>query len=264
MPTYLGQSVELPALLTAYLTAPLWLLSDTSLAYHLVQSVGGLAFSLAAIPVYLLARRLSLSGTTALGLAAATLVLPDLALSSLLLSEPFAFVLFGFAFWAGHRALLSTHRISNQLLFLGLLVALCFTRTQFVILPAAYLCALVTQGLVEHRLRHALRGQLLLLVAFALPLLVTAVLGVSRVFGFYTSIVDYLTPSPGLLGRWILLNLLVLALSCGWLLAPGALLGIDCHAAASRRSSRIGVRAALPASVPRPTRPGGNRVRSGR
>ena len=226
LPSYLGHAVEFPAVLTAYLTAPFWLLADTTVAYHLVQSAGALAFSLAAIPVYLLARRLSLSTNTALLLAAGTLVLPDLALSSLLVSEPFAFVLFSFTFWAGHRALLSERSLSDQLLFLVLLVALCLTRTQFIILPVAYLFALVTQGLLDQRLREALRAQLPLLVAFALPLPIVAVLGLSRVFGFYSAIGDFLTPSPTIFVHWLLLNLLVLGLSCGWLLAPGALVGI--------------------------------------
>lgn len=225
-PTFLGHALDIPAVLTAYLTAPVWLLSNTELAYHLAQSEGALAFSLAAIPVYLLARRLSLPSTTALLVAAATLVLPDLALSSLLVSEPFAFLLFAFTFWAAHRALTSRSRL-DQLLFLGLLVLLCFTRTQFVIVPAAYLFALLAQGLAERRLREALRAQLLVLVAFALPLPITAALGFTRVFGFYSSIAEHLTPAPGAFARWFLLNLLVLALSCGWLLAPGALAGLD-------------------------------------
>lgn len=226
MPVYLGQSLDLPAVLTAYLTAPFWLLSDTTLAYHLVQSEGALAFSLAAIPVYLLARRLSLSTNTALLLAAGTLVLPDLALSSLLVSEPFAFLLFSFTFWAGHRALLSVRRLSDQLLFLVLLAALCLTRTQFIVLPVAYFVALLTQGLLDQRLRETLRAQLPLLVTFVSPIPIMAVIGLSRALGFYTAIGDFLTPAPSVFLDWLLLNLLILALSCGWLLAPGALLGI--------------------------------------
>ncbi|MCP9484377.1 MAG: hypothetical protein MSC30_00805 [Gaiellaceae bacterium MAG52_C11] len=226
-PAFLGHPLDFPALLTAYLTAPLWLISDTTVAYHLVQSLGALAFSLAAIPVFLLARRLSLSTNTALLLAAGTLVLPDLALSSLLLSEPFAFALFGFTFWAGHRALLSVQSLSDQLLFLGLLALLCLARTQFIILPAAYLFALLVQGRVERRVRDTLRAQLPLLLAFSLPIPIAAVLGLTRVFGFYTSIADYLTPAPSVSLHWLVLNLLVLALSCGWLLAPGAVLGFE-------------------------------------
>jgi len=227
VPGFLGHSLDLPAVLTSYVTAPLWLLSDTTVAYHLVQSEGALAFSLAAIPVYLLARRLSLSRNAALLISTGTLVLPDLALSSLLVSEPFAFVLFGFTFWAAHRALTSARNLGDQVLFLGLLALLCLTRTQFVILPVAYLFALLGQGLLDRRLQETLRAQLPVLVAFALPLPVAAAVGLTRVFGFYSSIADYLTPAPGAFVHWFLLNLLVLALSCGWLLAPGALLGID-------------------------------------
>src|SRR2546428_469171 len=73
-----GTTPHFPALLQPLLTSPAWLVGDTHLAYHLVQTLEALLMSLAAIPVYWLARRLGLGQWLSFGLAALALAIPDL------------------------------------------------------------------------------------------------------------------------------------------------------------------------------------------
>ncbi len=54
-PLIRGASPHFPALLEPILTAPAWLIGDVDTAYRLVQAIGALAMSLAAVPVFLLA-----------------------------------------------------------------------------------------------------------------------------------------------------------------------------------------------------------------
>ena len=65
-----GSSAHFPALLEPLLTAPFWLFGDPLVAYRLTQGLNAFAMSVAAVPVYLLARRLGLGSGLALGAAA--------------------------------------------------------------------------------------------------------------------------------------------------------------------------------------------------
>ncbi len=56
-----GQTAHFPALLEPLVAAPLWGLFSTETAYRLVQTENALAASLAAIPIYMIARDLKLS-----------------------------------------------------------------------------------------------------------------------------------------------------------------------------------------------------------
>src|SRR5437763_7505455 len=53
-----GSTVHFPGVLEPLLAAPLWRLFSLATAYHLVQVENAIAASLAAIPVYVLARSL--------------------------------------------------------------------------------------------------------------------------------------------------------------------------------------------------------------
>src|SRR5512135_1630553 len=55
-PLVRGQHATFPALLQPILTAPAWLLGDIADSYHAIQLANALAMSLAAVPVFLLAR----------------------------------------------------------------------------------------------------------------------------------------------------------------------------------------------------------------
>src|SRR5918999_5997864 len=76
-PTIRGEAASFPALLEPILTAPFWLFGDAGVALRLTQGLNALAMSLAAIPIYLLARKLALGKGFSLGAAALALLVPD-------------------------------------------------------------------------------------------------------------------------------------------------------------------------------------------
>ena len=57
-PLVRGVTASFPALLQPIITAPAWLFEDVEVSYRLVQATGALLMSLAAVPVFFLARRL--------------------------------------------------------------------------------------------------------------------------------------------------------------------------------------------------------------
>src|SRR5438309_9119226 len=65
-----GTAAHFPALLEPLLASPFWLTGNPELAYRLTQGLNAVAMSLAAVPVYLLARRLRLGQGFALACAA--------------------------------------------------------------------------------------------------------------------------------------------------------------------------------------------------
>ena len=60
-PLIRGGAAHFPALLEPLVTAPVWWIGDVGLAYRVLQTIGALAMSLAAVPVFLLARRVGVS-----------------------------------------------------------------------------------------------------------------------------------------------------------------------------------------------------------
>ena len=101
-PLIRGAGAHFPALLDPIVTAPVWLFTnDTVTAFRLTQGVHALLFSLAAIPAYLLCRRLGLSLWIAVAVAALTVAVPDGVYSSTMLAEPLAYPLVLAAVYAG-------------------------------------------------------------------------------------------------------------------------------------------------------------------
>ena len=223
-PLVRGHAANFPALLEPILTAPLWLIGDVGIAYHLVQTLGALAISLAAVPVYWLARRLGLRAGVALGIATLALVLPDLVYGTWIVAEPFAYPLALAAVAAGVAALERPTRRA-QLAFLALAALATFARIQFIVLPACFLGAVLIAGLRERRLRPALREQLLPFALLAVPVALALVLGPSRVLAFYGGVVHVHLDPLALVARSGR-NLLVLLFASGFVLVPGSLLGL--------------------------------------
>jgi len=75
------------------LSAPLWAFGDAELVYKLIQALNALIASLAAVPVFLLARELRLRATARLGVTALALALPGLALASYISTDVLGFTL---------------------------------------------------------------------------------------------------------------------------------------------------------------------------
>lgn len=223
-PLVRGGDAHFTSLLQPILTAPLWLVNDIGTAYHLVQTLGALAMSLAAVPVYLLARRLGLTSLTALLTATLTLLFPGVLYASWILAEPFAYPLALGAIAAATVAISSGSRRA-QLAFLGLAGLAAFARAQLLVVPLCYVLAVLVTGARERRLRAAVREQLLVLGTLGAVLVVGLAAGGGRVLGSYGSgLPQHVDPVE--LGNELGRNTLTLAYASGWILIPGALLGL--------------------------------------
>src|SRR5438105_6214255 len=139
-PAVRGASAHFPALLEPLLAAPFWLTGNAELAYRLTQGMNALAMSLAAIPVFLLCRRLGLSAAFGLGAAAIAVAAPDLLFANFVLADPIAYPLALTAVWLGVRAL-DRPTPRAQILFTVVAGLAAFARIQYVVLPAAFACA---------------------------------------------------------------------------------------------------------------------------
>jgi hypothetical protein len=220
-PVVRGQLYHFPALLQPILTAPAWLVGDPSVSYRLIQALGALAMSLAAVPVFLLARRLGLGRGIALGAAALAVLVPDLLYSSFVSSEPLAYPLVLAAVAAATAALVRPTRRA-QLAVIGFAALAAFARVQFAVLPLVFAAAVLVVGWRERRLRAALREQRLSLAVLGVA--VAAVLATG--LGPYAGGAGRLHLAPLAAVRWAGLDAMTLAYASGWILVPGALLGI--------------------------------------
>jgi hypothetical protein len=223
-PLIRGASASFPALLQPLLTAPAWLVEDVETSFRLVQTLGALLMSLAAIPVFLLARRVGLGTGPAFAVAALTLLVPDMVYAAWVVAEPIAYPLALAAVLAGTTALARPSRRS-QLAFLALAGLAAFARTQFVVLPLCFLAATLVMGLRERRLRAAFRDQALLVGLLAIPLVVLLAIGPGRALGFYKGVLDLELASPEMT-KWVGIDAMLLVYGSGVVLAPGALLGL--------------------------------------
>jgi hypothetical protein len=236
-PLVRGAAADFPALLQPIVTAPAWLVDDVGASYHLVQGMGALAMSLAALPVFWIGRRLGLSTRLALAAAVLALAIPDLIYAGWVIAEPFAYPLVLGAVAAGVAALAKPSP-GAQLLFVALAALAAFARIQFVVLPACFLAAVVLVGLRERRLGAALREQLLPLIVLAVPVAGALAVGPSRVLAFYGGVVDADVDPSSLVansGR----NLFVLLFASGFVLVPGALLGLGLAIARPRTRAEL-------------------------
>jgi hypothetical protein len=236
-PLVRGEAAHFPALLQPILTAPFWFFDDIGHAYHSVQTLGALVMSLAAVPVFLLARRVGVGPRLALALAALAVAGPDLVYASWMVAEPFAYPLALGAVAAGVSALARPSRPA-QLAFVALAALAAFARVQFVVLPACFLGAAVVSGLRERRLRAALREQLLPLCLLAVPFAIGLALGPDRALAFYGGVVDVDVDPAALLERSGP-NLYVLLFASGFVLVPGALLGFGFALARPRSRAEL-------------------------
>jgi hypothetical protein len=223
-PAIRGEPAHFPALLHPLLTAPAWLFSDLGIGYRIVQTIGALAMSLAAVPAFLLARGLGFGRGFALATAVFAIVLPDLVYAGWIVSEPLAYPLVLGAVAAGVSVLARPSRRS-QLAFVALAGLAAFARIQFVALPLCFAGALLVVALRERRLRAAMREQVLVLALLALPLVAALAVGFERVLGIYRGLLDY-GLEPLAVARSLASGAMVLVYASGWILVPGALLGL--------------------------------------
>ena len=210
-----------PALLEPLVAAPFWLLHDPAVAYRLTQAENALAMSCAAIPVYLLTRRLGLGTGLALVAGAVTVASPNLFFVAFVLADPLAYPLVLFSLYAAVCALSGPSR-RNQLAFIALAALTALTRIQYALLPLVFVLGAL--AVERGSLRAALRSFRLTWGIFVAPLAALVVLGPSRVLGYYNSVVS-LHIRPGAIVHWIATDSMLLVYCAGWVLVPGALLG---------------------------------------
>ncbi len=210
-------------LLAPLVTAPGWLLGSVTTGYHAVQAINATFVSLAAVPVFALARTLRLGRPQALAAAALTVLLPGLLYTSFMLSEPIAYPLVLAAVATGVRAL-DRPGAKSIGLFVGFVVLASFARLQFAVLLPCFLVALVGVLAREQRVKATLRrhwrsGAVLVLATVAL-----AAAGPARSTGYYPSFL-HVSIDFGNLFSSLGLNALILAVGTGLVLLPGAILG---------------------------------------
>jgi hypothetical protein len=223
-PLIRGGSAHFPALLQPIVTAPAWLIGDVDTAFRVVQAIGALAMSLSAIPVYLIARRLGLSPRISLALAAFTLLVPDLLYASFVSAESLAYPLLLVSVYAAVRALAEPSRRS-QALFIAAACLTTLARVQFAVLPVVFVLAAIVVGVRERRLKDAVRKQALPLGLFALATVALVAAGPSRSVGIYRYLFGFHAGPLGIL-HWASLDAMTLAYAAGWIIVPGALLGL--------------------------------------
>ncbi len=220
--TIRGAPAHFPALLEPILAAPFWRLGDPMLAYRLTLVMHGVAISLAAIPVYLLARRLGAVRWQCTTIALLTVAAPTMTWSAYVTADAIAYPLALGAVAVGVAAL-EQPRARAQLAFLALAGLATFARVQYVVLPVAFLLAalVVERG---HIVRAA-RRYAVMLCAIALPATAGIAVGLHRILGYYDSLFTFHVSPLGLL-HWIAIDSMLIAFATGFALAPFAASGL--------------------------------------
>ncbi|MEO8289489.1 MAG: hypothetical protein ABI649_00655 [Gaiellaceae bacterium] len=223
-PLVRGSSAHFPALLQPLLTAPAWLFDDVATSFRVIQTLNAVVMSLAAVAVFWLARRLGLGAWLSVGMAAFAVAIPDMFYAAWLLADPFAYPLVLGAIGAATAAFARPTR-RTQIAFVVLAGLATLARVQFVVLPACFILATVGIGLRERRVRAAFAEQRLVFGLFALALLPLVDAGPQAILGYYENVLNLdLTPGPIL--KWAGADGMLMLYSSGWVLAPGALLGL--------------------------------------
>ncbi len=223
-PLVRGGSAHFPALLQPALTAPLWWLHDIGLSYHAIQALNAIAFALAAVPTFLIARRLNVANGMALSAAALAVCGPQLLLSNAILAEPFAYPLAIFALWA---ALAQMERPTRRsaVLFVGLAACAAATRVQLAVLPLCALAAVVVVGVRERRVLATLRRQRVVVAVAGLEVLAAVAFVLFGRVGYYRTL-----PLGGVHAlravRMAGADLYVLVFAAGMVTAPAAVVGL--------------------------------------
>jgi hypothetical protein len=197
------------------LTAPVWLVGDVGSAFRLIQLENALALSLAAVPAYLIARRLGVRTGLALGVAALSIAGPPALFTGMVMAEPYAYTLSLCVVLAGLRAI-EQPSLRAQLGLLAVSGLAAFDRLQLAAVPLCVAVAMVAS--------RNWRGQRLFLGVIAAGALGGVAYASIRGFGYY-----HLKPTP--LGashalRLAGVDVYVVLLAAGAAIAPSAAVGI--------------------------------------
>ena len=236
-PMIRGVGVHFPALLEPLVTAPVWLVTkDPQTAWRLTQGLHALVVSLAAIPAYLLARRVGLSPVFALAVGALAVAIPDTVYGSSMLAESLAYPLVLAALCVGLGVVVDAS-LRAQLAFVVLTALAVFARVEYAVIPVA----IAVGALAADRfrvLRTVRRLWPSLLLLGGAPALAFAVLGSHRILGPYAEARHGFAPLSIL--QWIGRDAMLLAYSSGWVIVPGALVGLAYALCRPRTRAEVG------------------------
>jgi hypothetical protein len=141
-PLVRGEQAAFVSLLYPVLTAPAWLWDDAESAYRTIQAFNAVAMSLAAVPAYLLARRLGAGARLSVGAAVLVVAAPELVYAGSVMAEAVAYPLAIAVAWAALRAV-ERPSVGAQALVLVLGGAAATARIQLAVLPLCYVLAVV-------------------------------------------------------------------------------------------------------------------------
>ena len=210
-----GEPFFFPAPLAPLLQALAWLPGSVPTGYALAKAMNAIVMASAAFPAYWLARHV-VRPRWALATAAATVASPALLYHGYLMSEALAYPVFFLTVAVMVRALAVPSRGWNLAVVAVSLLAVG-TRTQFAVIPAAYVVAVLLRRRGELR-RHALPIAVFLAAGAAVLVTGGAALGQYRGAA--------LPSEPPLeIARWSGLTAAFLPFAAGWLVVPGALVG---------------------------------------
>ena len=210
-----GEPTFFPAAFPALVQAPAWLVGDVPTAYALAKILNAIVMSAAVFPAFWLARML-VRPSFALLAAAATVAAPAMLYSSYLLSEALAYPVFLTTVAVLVRALSRPSARWGALVVAVSAVAVT-TRVQFVVLPLVF-------ALLALARPRELRRHLVPLAGFALAGLAVALVG-SGALGSYSGIGLVEVDLAGI-AKWAALTGLLLPFGAGWVVFPGAALGL--------------------------------------
>jgi hypothetical protein len=222
LPRIRGSFVSFTPLLGPLLMSPAWLIRNTELAYRVSQACAAVAFSATAFPAFALGRRLGVSVRGSLAAVVLLLVIPDGVYSATLMSEPYAYPLFVTAVLVCVQAL-ATPSIRWQLMVVGVTLALGLVRLQFAVFLVAYLgAAWVTARGSPLAL---VRRQIVVVAAAGIAVFGVLAIGAARAAGEYRGITDFRYP-PVETTKWFAVAVFTTVLAAGWVMLPGAVLGL--------------------------------------
>lgn len=179
--TVRDEATRVYAIVYAVVIAPAYLLwNEPDSSYRAVKAINAIAMSLAAVPVYLLARRFASPGW-AVAMAALAVAIPSMAYTGVVMTENLFYPLFVLAALAMVGAL-ERPTLRRQLLLLAAIGAATLTRPQAIVILPAFACAMFLVKFVEAKTRatpHTGDGPSIRLRSYGLLWIVT--LGIALV-----------------------------------------------------------------------------------
>ena len=220
--TVRGRDFLFPGVVPVLFQAPAWLAGGAA-AYGLAKILNALLMCLAVFPAWALAR-LVLRPAHAFAVAVATVAGGGMLYHSYLTSEAVAYPIFLLAVAVCVRAIAEPSHRWDLAAVLVLVLAI-LTRAQFVVLPMAFVVAVVLVG-------RPLRSHVVALASLGALGAAAALRGISGL-GFYSGAVELDYAALETL-RWAGWTAGLLPFAAGMLVVPGAILGLGCAVARPR------------------------------